>query len=175
MTGTDKDAGGRPSRARVAARGLIQAALYFACWVLFVGKLEKEELWVGVPVVALAVLASEVVRTQHLIRFSVRLRWLAQAWRIPGEVLSGTGVVLKALFLQLFAGRQAGSHVLEVPYEAPDDDAEAAALETLATTFTTMAPNFIVIGIDRERKRMMYHQVERTELPEIARRLGARP
>lgn len=45
----------------------------------------------------------------------------------------------------------------------------------LAIGYSTMTPNMIVIGIDHERGRMLYHQLERSPIAEMTRKLGARP
>jgi hypothetical protein len=43
----------------------------------------------------------------------------------------------------------------------------------LATIYTTVAPNFIVIGIDPELSRMLFHQLERSSVPKMTGALGA--
>jgi hypothetical protein len=39
--------------------------------------------------------------------------------------------------------------------------------------YTTTAPNFIVIGIDPDLSRMLFHQIERSSVPKMTRELGA--
>jgi hypothetical protein len=38
-----------------------------------------------------------------------------------------------------------------------------------------MAPNFIIIGIDAAQSRMIFHQLERSEVPRMTKELGAQP
>lgn len=44
-----------------------------------------------------------------------------------------------------------------------------------AIILTSLAPNSIVVRIDRKEKLMLYHQALATSLPEVAKDLGARP
>jgi hypothetical protein len=49
------------------------------------------------------------------------------------------------------------------------------ARRVLATFYTTMAPNFIVIGIDFRQSRMLFHQLQRSSVPQMTKALGAQP
>ena len=42
----------------------------------------------------------------------------------------------------------------------------------LATAYTTVSPNSIVIGIDYEQSRLLLHQVKRDEVSTMTKRLG---
>jgi hypothetical protein len=45
----------------------------------------------------------------------------------------------------------------------------------LATLYTTTSPNSIVIGIDFNQNRMLFHQLQRSTFPKAAKSLGANP
>jgi hypothetical protein len=51
----------------------------------------------------------------------------------------------------------------------------SVARRVLATAYTTVAPNFIIIGIDPDRNRMLFHQLERSSVPKMTQALGAQP
>jgi hypothetical protein len=38
-----------------------------------------------------------------------------------------------------------------------------------------MTPNFVILGIDQEKRRMLYHQIKRSGVPKMTQNLGARP
>ena len=77
--------------------------------------------------------------------------------------------------LKLFGRKPADSLLLAVPYEALGDDPGDAAKRALAIAYTTSTPNFIVLGIDKERGTLVFHQIERGPVLEVLKRLGARP
>jgi hypothetical protein len=150
-------------------------ALAFLSWFLFVGRLEVDELWAAIPACALSALATYVVWEQHIVGFTDRAGHFLEAWRLPGYMVMGTVEIFRVLLAQLFAGKSAASLVLAVPYEAVGDDPADAARRALAIAYTTSTPNFIVIGIDRERGTLVYHQIKRGPVLEVTKRLGARP
>jgi hypothetical protein len=45
----------------------------------------------------------------------------------------------------------------------------------LAVGYTTLTPNFVVLGIARKQGLLLYHQVLAGEVLEMTRKLGARP
>jgi hypothetical protein len=61
-----------------------------------------------------------------------------------------------------------------VPFDSGGDDPESAARRALAIMYTTIPPNFVVVGIDRKKNLMLVHQVSPTPTPLIAKRLGAK-
>jgi uncharacterized protein YbjT (DUF2867 family) len=65
--------------------------------------------------------------------------------------------------------------LLAVPYDPISEDAADAALRALAIAYTTSTPNFIVIGIDRKRGQLVYHQIKKSPVLPVTVKLGARP
>jgi hypothetical protein len=43
----------------------------------------------------------------------------------------------------------------------------------LAVAYTTMSPNFIVLGINTKEKGLVFHQIERSGVPKMTKNLGA--
>jgi multisubunit Na+/H+ antiporter MnhE subunit len=159
-----------------AGTGLVCAAfvLSFASWYLFVGRLGTDELWGAVPGSALGALATWVVLEQRIVWFRDG-KDVLEAWRLPGYMFTGTAEIFQVLLAQLFARKPAPSLILQVPYEAVGDDPHETARRALAVTYTTSTPNFIVLGIDRERGMLVFHQIKRGPVLEVTKRLGAKP
>jgi multisubunit Na+/H+ antiporter MnhE subunit len=167
-------------RAKLGGKGtalLVAGAfvLAFATWFLLVGRLGADEVWAAIPASLLAALATWVVLEQHVVGFSDRAGYLLEAWRLPGYMITGTFEIFGVLLRQLFGGKPADSLLLAVRYEALGDDPGDAAKRALAIAYTTSTPNFIVLGIDKERGTLVFHQIERGPVLEVVKRLGARP
>lgn len=142
-------------------------------WILFVGSLHLHEMLVGLVVVALSTsFCARIYRSEKL-PFAPRLRDLAQAWRIPHDIVRDTGILLSVLFRDLFLGEPAASLYRVCGFQASRRDPVIVAREALATAYTTMSPNMIVIGIDCTQGHLLFHQIRRDEVPQLARNLGA--
>lgn len=151
------------------------SAAWFALWVLLVEKLTADELGIGAACALIAGGATEVAWGEHLTTFAARPRMFAQLWRLPFIALADTWSIFAVLVVHLYTQKQALSCLKSVPFDARSDEPHAAARRALAIAFTTMTPKLVVIGIDGERGTMLFHQIADGELPEMTRRLGARP
>jgi multisubunit Na+/H+ antiporter MnhE subunit len=147
----------------------------FGAWFLFVGKIGWNELIVGTAGAAVAASAAHIVWAQHVAAFRDNAGWVLQMWRLPKYMITGSWEIFEVLFRQLFGGKPAESLLLAVPYEAVRDDETAAALRALAIAYTTSTPNFIVLGIDRKRGHLVFHQIKRSPILQVTKNLGARP
>lgn len=144
-------------------------------WFLFVGKLEPSELLAGSIGAAIAATATQIVWAQHVAAFSDHAGWVLEMWRLPKYMITGSWEIFEVLFRQLFGGKRAESLLLAVPYEAVGDDDASAARRALAIAYTTSTPNFIVVGVDRKRRQLVFHQIKRSEVLQVTKNLGARP
>jgi multisubunit Na+/H+ antiporter MnhE subunit len=144
-------------------------------WFLFVGKIEWAELLVGTVGAAVAASALQLVWAQHIAAFRDNAGWVLEMWRLPKYMVTGSWEIFEVLFKQLFAGKRAESLLLAVPYEATDEDDASAARRALAVTYTTSTPNFVVVGVDRERRQLVFHQIKRSAVLQMTKNLGARP
>jgi multisubunit Na+/H+ antiporter MnhE subunit len=162
---------------RTGAVGLWLASFVFALvsWFVFVGKLGWDELIVALVCAAIAASASQLVWSQHAAAFRDHSGKFLQMWRLPKYMITGSWEIFSVLLRQLFGGKRAESLVLQVPYDPVSDDPGDAALRALAIAYTTSTPNFVVIGIDRERGRLVYHQIKRSPVLPMTVKLGARP
>ncbi|HEY7956933.1 MAG: Na+/H+ antiporter subunit E [Polyangia bacterium] len=161
---------------RLALRVGATSLLWFGLWLLLVEKFTADELLIGAACALLAGAASEVTWRAHLIALAAKPRLLFQIWRLPWSFLVDTLSIFEVLALHLFTSRKAESLLLSVPFEAGEaDDPDHAVRRALAIGYTTMTPNFVVIGIDSEKNTLLYHQIKKSAVPVMTVRLGARP
>lgn len=145
-----------------------------ATWVVLAGGPSAHELALGALLASGAVWMNRRVFGRQLEALARHPRWLVQVARFPWYAVTGTGEILAVLARQLARRRPAASLLLSVPFEVgrdPDDEVRRA----LAVAFTSATPNFLVLGVDRARGRLVYHQVARSPVPRMTERLGARP
>lgn len=144
----------------------------FCIWLLLVNTTKPHELWMAAIGASFAASAAEVVRAQRLALFHPRISWLAAAWREPWYIVEGCSSIFYAFIKHFF--RPEPSVLRNVVFDPGGDDPASAARRALAVAFTTMPPNFVVLGIDIEHRVMLVHQVSESETPKMTRTLGAR-
>ena len=166
---------GRSSRRPTVVLSALTLLTMIVLWVLFVGGTRRNEMIAGAAVVCVsAAFMYQVWRIETLdLRFT--LKDLVQGWRIPWYVISGVYEISSILLKDLFGMKQAGSFYRVSGFETSKSDPVLVARRILATFYTTMAPNFIVIGIDYHQSRMLFHQLERSSVPIMTKALGAKP
>lgn len=150
-------------------------AVSLAAWFLFVGKLGWNELIAGTAGAIVTATAAQIVWAQHITGFRDNAGWVLQAWRLPKYMFTGTWEIFSVLYRQLAGGRPADSLLLAVPFDPGADDDASCARRALAVAYTTSTPNFVVVGVDRERRQLVFHQIKRSPVLEITKKLGARP
>ena len=144
-------------------------------WLLFTSNLAKPELYVGLGAAAIATLATIIFEAVGVIQFRPRLIDLAQIWPVPWYLLKDTGLILKAMALQLFTQDGPPSVVLAVPYADVDDDDASAARRALVVTYTCFTPSSVALGIVREQQLLLIHQILPAPVTRTMVNLGARP
>ncbi len=159
---------------RSAAEWGVHGAVAYCAWITLTQRAVASELLVGAVVAVLAAVASHVVWSRNGATFWGAGRIVLSGWQVIRYAATGTFEILGVLFRHL-AGRRAPSLLLSVRFEPGGPDALAQARRALAVAYTSMTPNFIVLGLDRQRHLLWYHQVKRGEIPEMTRRMGARP
>ena len=148
-------------------------ALLAGLWILLVAGLKAQEMLVGGFAVAAATAFLLMVSRTEPHRLDLRWSDIATVWRVPGEALKDTWVILKVLFKDFSGVKPAGSYYRVSGFQTAKRDPRLIARRVLVTMYTTFTPNAIVIGIDPETSRMLQHQLQRTPTTETARRLGA--
>jgi multisubunit Na+/H+ antiporter MnhE subunit len=160
--------------AKLAAVAAWSLPAYYLLWLVFVGTFSLHELLVGIIATFLAAVGMLVTTVQYPARFSPSARDLLACWRLPWYLLSGTGEVLMVAARDCVGGKRAQSLFRVSPFRAGSrENPHAAARRALAVTYTTVAPNFIVLGINASNQKMLFHQIERSSVPKMTEQLGA--
>jgi len=144
-------------------------------WILLVAGLKRDEMIVGALCVIASALFLQFVYRSEGQELDIRLRDLIQAWRLPWYILSEAWTITRVLLKDLAGIKRAGSFYRVCGFKTGKYDPLLIARRVLATAFTTMAPNSIVIGIDYEQSRMLFHQLERGSVSKMTQELGALP
>lgn len=169
----------RASRASSKNRGsssgvtvLVACCLAFG-WVWLVAGTHLHEMMVGAGVVVLATLFLLLVHKSQ--PASIQLHWkdVAQGWRIPWYMVCDTWVVILLLLRDLLHLRPAGSYYRVCGFKCSNRNPAILGRGILATIYMTATPNSIVLGVDPQSSRMLFHQLERANVPKMARDLGA--
>ena len=128
-------------------------------WVAVDDSIGLAELGGGAAAAALAAALTEVALNQAGTRITVRLRWLAAAWRLPGQVLGDTVLVFRALARQLVRREAPDSGFRELPVRAGGQSSADVTRRALLVGASSLAPNTVVFGIDEDRDVMVVHQL----------------
>jgi hypothetical protein len=132
-------------------------------------------MFVGVAVLLFSCAFAYQVWRIETLRVEFHLADIIQGWRIPWYIVSGVYEVVVILVKDLLGIKRADSFYRVSGFRTGNSDPQLVARRVLATFYTTMAPNFIVIGIDVKQSRMLFHQLERSSVPLMTKALGAQP
>jgi multisubunit Na+/H+ antiporter MnhE subunit len=148
--------------------------VFFLLWLVFVGTFSLHELLVGTIATFLAMVGMVVVTVEYPARFSPRLSDVLACWRLPWYLISGTSEVWLVAAKDLLGIERAASVFRVAPFRAgTKDDPHASARRSLAVIYTTVAPNFIVLGVNTSNQKMLFHQIKRSSVPKMTEQLGA--
>ncbi|MBV8539890.1 MAG: Na+/H+ antiporter subunit E [Pseudonocardiales bacterium] len=145
--------------ARRARSWLVWWALLMSLWVVLDYSLALAELLVGAGVAAVGAFLTELVADQAASHFRMRMRWLVPVLALPGRVARDTVIVFGALFRQLVQGAEPTGGFSAVTTAWGDESARGRTRRALLVAGTSMAPNTLVLGIDRERAVMVVHHL----------------
>ena len=151
---------------------VIEFAAFYVLWMLFVDSTATGELIGAAVGAAFAVLAFEVAKHADPLCFRPPFKAWVQIWRVPGMIIQGTWVLVVDLARRI-TGRPRRSVFLFTPFRSVGTDSRCSAKRALAIIYVTLPPNFLIIGVDREKKLMLYHQIRKDPVPEIIHRLDA--
>lgn len=144
----------------------------WALWLAFVSNPHPSEIIAGLAAALLAAVADGVVKAHNLIQFVPQLSWIALIFLEPWYAIEGTWEIFLALGKHLL-GRPSEAQFKAIRFDPGSDDRESQARRALAISYFTIPPNFVVLGIDRDRSLILVHQVSPTGVPLIAKKLGA--
>ena len=161
----------------VSPRAILVAVLAVvvmaAGWIMLVAGVKLDEMIVGaVSIIAASVFLFFVHRTSPL-NLCFRVADFATGWTIPLQLVQRNWQITAVLIKDLLGIQPAESLFRVVGFKTGKDAPVLVARRVLATLYSTAAPNFIVIGIDYTQSRMLFHQIERSEISAMTRKLGA--
>jgi hypothetical protein len=164
---------GKQRQLRMPSVGLSALCLLLIAvlWTLFVGGIRRNEMIVGAGVFFLSTAFLFQIWRIETLHLEVREEDFAQGWRIPLYVVSGVYEIIAILAKDLFGVKRADSFYRVSGFRTSNSDPKLIARRVFATFYTTMAPNFIVIGVDYRQSRMLFHQLERSSVPRMTQAL----
>jgi multisubunit Na+/H+ antiporter MnhE subunit len=148
----------QPLAARIGA-WLVWWVLLMSLWVMLDDSLATDELLAGAGAAAIAALVAEVAGYQAATRFRMRLRWLAPALRLPGQVAGDMVTVYAALWRRLAHGEQPDSAFVTERVRFGDDTPAGVTRRVLLIGARSLAPNAFALGIDADTNTMVLHQL----------------
>ena len=141
-------------------------------WLLFTGSRQPHEWIVGGTSIVCTMVFLTIVYRHQLQGFDLRWSDALALWRTPWYLLSGIGEITLVLLKDL-AGTRAESIFRVCGFKTAKHDPLLVTRRALATAYTSIAPNFIVVGIDYRQSRMLFHQIQRSSVPRMTKQLGA--
>jgi hypothetical protein len=150
-------------------------AVLSGLYLLFASSFAPAELCAALSIAALAATGMEIVRRQTVAKFRPQLVWLLYAYALAWYVVSGAWEIFVVLAKYAFRTDHPRSLHRAVRFDAGTADAGSAARRALATTYTTVPPNFIILDILRHRRLMLYHQITPSGVPKITEKMGGEP
>jgi multisubunit Na+/H+ antiporter MnhE subunit len=157
--------GERPRHPGALRAWLIWWALLAALWLALVDTVVGPELVVGSVAAAIAATGAVIVRRQrrHILR--PKLSWVRSAGRPLVHTVADLAPLARALWRRGI--RRADEHgaIARVTYTAVSDTPEDAAHRVFTQALGSLAPNTLVVEIDRDRRVMLVHQLVPTDDP----------
>jgi multisubunit Na+/H+ antiporter MnhE subunit len=137
-----------------------------AFWMVLTDSVRIEEMLAGAVVAALAATGVDVVRRQRVAAQAVRPRYALPVWRVLLGVVPDIGRLTRAAFAQVAQRRVGRGQVIALPFPHTGDDPDTRARLAAAVGLGSIAPNTIIIGVDRESGLLLAHQLEPTREPD---------
>jgi multisubunit Na+/H+ antiporter MnhE subunit len=154
---------------------VVTCVIQWAVWLCYTDSTGYREIIAGAIAAVISTVAVAMFASQAKVRFRFSARDIVQAIYLPWYALDGTWEIMHALAKQLFAKPGAPSFTAAVPFEVGGKDEASAGRRALAVSYTTITPNFVVLGIIRRQRLMLYHQILPGKVLTMTRNLGARP
>jgi multisubunit Na+/H+ antiporter MnhE subunit len=135
----------------------------FALWLALVDTTQLPELILGAAAAGIAALSTLVVGAVRPRAARVDPAWIRAAARAAVALFADTGLVLAALWHRLVGTRRIRGEFRSAPFRAGGEGRRDVARRALAEALGSVGPNTIVIGIDRERDTVVFHQLVRRD------------
>ena len=153
----------------------VEWAFLVLLWMLFVSQWKKDELLIGIGAALIGAVADAIVKAEGFAKFSPKPEWLLLLLWMPYYVAKGSWACFKAFFGEILGRSPASTFAAKGYSPAKRQDATSAAKRALATTFLTIPPNSIVVGIDSEQEQVLTHEIEPEPVSLMAQKLGVQP
>jgi|SRR5665213_77346 len=145
-----------------------------ALWILFVAGVKPQEMIVGCICTLLTLAFTCSIALHSSLEIRLRFSDMIQIWRFPEYMVTGVWEILSVLVLDILHISPAESLFRAAPFEENEDTPVAIARRVLAVAYTTATPNFIIVGIDMKTRWMLFHQLKKSDVLTMTRRLGAK-
>jgi hypothetical protein len=147
-----------------AMAGMVRAwltwfVLLYALYVLLADNPVLPELVTGVVAAAIGATGAVVVRRQRARLLRPRPRMLKAAWRPLLGIFADLVPLARVLITSGILRRPSESDLQETPFTHLSDSGEDAAERALAEALGSLAPNRVVVGLDRERGVLVTHRL----------------
>jgi multisubunit Na+/H+ antiporter MnhE subunit len=136
---------------------LALAALY----LLLADTVVVPELATGAVAAALGATAAALVRRARPAP-RPQARWLGAALRPLLGVIGDLAPLARVLVVRGILRRPGAGALVEVPFRATSDDPDDVAHRALTQALGSLAPNTVVVDIDKERGVLIAHQLSLT-------------
>ncbi len=161
----------------MSLRSFITAAVAWAIqlgiWFCYTANDGWREIAAGAVAATLATIAAVFYARVAGVEIRFKWRWIAQAWRLPGYLVSDTAILLRGWALALVHDGKTPGGLVAIPFDVGGDDPYSSGRRALEITFTTLTPNSVVVGIVAEQGRLLHHQIIAAPPTELMRELGA--
>jgi multisubunit Na+/H+ antiporter MnhE subunit len=137
----------------------VWAVLLFLLWLVLVGTVASLELYAGAVAAAIGATAVELLRSRGLLRFPVELRWLARVWRPLAQIAPDFAFLALALFRTIVRRQLPADGYVAIALPGAAGEPRSPGWRALATAAGSLAPNSVVVDIDRERRLMLVHKL----------------
>ncbi|MGH9642458.1 MAG: Na+/H+ antiporter subunit E, partial [Terriglobales bacterium] len=139
-------------------------------WLALVFQFTKTELLIGSAASAVTTLLLLITLRAVPLCFQPRLRWLAQALRLPAVIARDTWILIKDFARRLLGARKRSGFEV-VKFAVRGASPHACAQRALALLFVTMSPNSVVLDVDKERGDIFLHHLASKSAPVIVGKL----
>ena len=158
---------------RAAKTGLlagIEFLYLLMLWTAFLGKLDKQTVSAGIAVALIGTIGDAVVKAR-MAHFSPKAKWVFQFVFLPWHVAEGTWTAARS-FGRALLGKRSRARFMLTYYKTVRNDAQSAARRTLAEAYISIPPNSMIVGIDKDAKRVLIHELEPEVIPRMGKILG---
>jgi len=144
-------------------------AVLMAFWIALTGGFRWPELLIGAGAALVGSIVSVATEAVTVTHFLPHWRYLWRSRSVIWQIPLGAIWVLGALFRK---GRRARGEMGVLPFDPGGEDAESETRRAVAEAFPTMGPASVVIGVDHDKRVVIYHLLGSSSPPPTLQRLG---